>query len=268
MSAGLKLRYLGWSSFVIESANGNLSFDPLYRSMYGARWASLDDFRDSRVICVTHGHHDHYIDIPTLLGHTDAVVVASNEICDHLNFRYKVNRERLLPIEPFQEVGVSDFKITAFEWDHRKVSISRLFRGGLFRGQFFSSFQAAWHNLFKVPFHAPYFGFYVEGPENMRLMNYCEGFSNLMRIEAVRELAQRFRTDILLAGMQLDFERQLTEGVAAVSPNKVVLFHPHEVLFEKIGLRSSPPQVFVEGVRRALPEAEVIVARPQSSIAL
>ena len=68
--------------------------------------------------------------------------------------------------------------------------------------------------------------------------------------------------------MQLDFEKQLSEGVAALSPKKVVLFHPHEAMFEKIGLKSSPPQVFVEGVRRALPEAEVIVAKPQSSFAI
>lgn len=268
MGAGLNLRYLGWSCFVIESADGNLLFDPLYRTMYGASWASLDDFRDSKVICVTHGHHDHYIDVPTILGHTDAVVVASKDICDHLNFKYKVKKERLLPIRPFEEVTVSDFKITAFEWDHRKVSISRLFRGGLFRGQFFSSFQSAWHNLFKVPFNAPYFGFYVEGPDNMRLMNYCEGFSNLMKIERLREIARRFKADTLLAGMQLDFEKQLSEGVAALSPKKVVLFHPHEALFENIGLTSSPPQVFVEGVRRALPEAEVIVAKPQSSFTI
>jgi len=268
MGARLNLRYLGWSCFVVESANGNLLFDPLYRKMYGAKWASLNDFRDSKVICVTHGHHDHYIDVPTILKHTDAVVVASKDICGHLNSKYEVRKERLLPIEPFQEVSVSDFKITAFEWDHRKVSISRLFRRGLFKTQFFSSFQSAWHNLFKVPFNAPYFGFYVEGPDNMRLMNYCEGFSDLMKIERVRELAQRFKTDILFAGMQLDFEKQLSEGVAALSPKKVVLFHPHEAMFEKIGLKSSPPEIFVEGVRRALPEAEVIVAKPRSSFTI
>ena len=268
MSAGLKLRYLGWSSFVIEWANGNLLFDPLYRRMYGAGWASLNDFRDSKVICVTHGHHDHYIDVPTILRHTDAVVVASKDICDHLNFKYKVKKERLLPVEPFQEVSISDFTITAFEWDHRKVSISRLVRGGVLKARFFSSFQSAWHNLFKVPFNAPYFGFYVEGPDNMRLMNYCEGFSNLMKIERVRELGRSFKTDVLLAGMQLNFEKQLSEGVAALSPKKVVLFHPHEAMFEKIGLKSSPPQVFVQGVRHALPGAEVIVPKPQSSIAI
>ncbi len=268
MSASPRLRYFGWSSFAIESANGSLLFDPLYRTMYGARWSSLNDFRDAKVICVTHGHHDHYIDVPTIVKHTDAVVVASNDICEHLNSRYKVRKERLLPIEPFQEASISDFKITAFEWGHRKVSILRLFRGGILRAEFFSSFQSAWHNLFKVPFYAPYFGFYVQAPDNIRLMNYCEGFSNLMKIEEVRELGQRFKTDVLLAGMQLNFEEQLSEGVAALSPKKVVLFHPHEAMFEKIGLRSSSPQIFVEGVKRALPEAEVIVAKPRSSFAL
>jgi hypothetical protein len=39
-------------------------------------------------------------------------------------------------------------------------------------------------------------------------------------------------------------------------------------MFEKIGLKSSPPEIFVEGVRRALPEAEVIVAKPRSSFTI
>jgi hypothetical protein len=89
-----------------------------------------------------------------------------------------------------------------------------------------------------------------------------------MKIEEVCELGQRFKTDVLLAGMQLNFEEQLSEGVAALSPRTVVLFHPHEAMFEKIGLRSSPPQIFVERVKRALPEAEVIVAKPRSSFAI
>jgi hypothetical protein len=59
------------------------------------------------------------------------------------------------------------------------------------------------------------------------------------------------------------------KAASTISNSKrLELFHPHEAMFEKIGLKSSPPEIFVEGVRRALPEAEVIVAKPQSSFTI
>lgn len=265
MSDRAKLRYFGWSSFAIESANGNLLFDPFFRKLFGATWSSLDDFRDAKVICVTHGHAEHYVDVPAILKHTDAVVVSSYDITRHLNSKYKVKNERLMPMKPFQEVNVSGFKITAFEWGHREVSTLRAIKEGFLRAELYGILRFAWLNLLKAPHTSPYFGFYVEGPDNLRLMNYCEGLSNAMKIEEVRELGQRFKTDILIAGMQLNFEEQVSEGVAALSPKTVILFHPHEVLFERLGLKSSPPQTFVDNIRRTLPEAEVIIAKPQST---
>ncbi|HEC62635.1 MAG TPA: MBL fold metallo-hydrolase [bacterium] len=283
MLSGSKLKYFGWSSFAIESPSGNLLFDPLCRPMYGARWSDIHDFSKAKVICVTHGHFDHYVDVPPVLKETEAVVVASQEICSHLNSRYKVKKERLFPIKPFQEVCISGYKITAFEWQHREFNFSKMIRADLaasfrfiyrhlfkasceqLRENLFSSFNFAWLNLLQAPFHAPYFGFYVEGPDNIRLMNYCEGFSAKMKIEETRELGRRFRPEIVLAGMQLDFEKELSEGVAALSPKTVVLFPPHEAIFEKVGLKSSPPQKFVEEVKRKSPEADIIVAKPQCS---
>jgi len=263
MSVKSQLKYFGWSSFAIESANGTLIFDPLYRKMYGANWSNLNEFIDADIICLTHGHFDHYIDTPEILKQTDAVVVTSKDICNHLNTKYKVKKERLLPIKPFQEINVSNFKITAFEWGHREVSILRFLREGLLRAEFFSTFQFAWLNLLKVPFNAPCFGFYVELADNIKLMNYCEGFNDLMKIEKVRELSRRFKPDILLAGMQLNFEEQLSEGVAALSPKTVILFHPHEALFEKFGLKSSSPQMFAEKIKHKMPDVEVTIANPQ-----
>jgi hypothetical protein len=234
--------------------------------MWGAQWSSLNDFRGAKVICVTHGHYDHYIDTPSILRETDATVVASKDICKHLNSTYKINEKRLLAVEPLQQVDICGFKITAFEWGHREVTILRLAKEGLLRAELLSTLQFAWLNLLKVPFYAPYFGFHVEGPNNLRLMNYCEGFSDAMKINEILKMGQRFKTDILLAGMQLNFEEELSKGVAALAPKTVVLFHPHTAMFERLGLKSSPPQVFVDKISQALPDANVIVAEPQMSL--
>ena len=260
-----KIHYHGWSSFAIETASGKLVFDPMYRKIFGAKWSSLEDFQDASVICLTHGHYDHYVDAPIILKKTDAVVVASTEICRHLSSKYGIKKEKLIPIKPFQEIQISDFVITVFEWGHREVSIPRFIKEGLLRAEFFPTLQFAWLNLFKVPFNVPYYGFYVKLPEQVGIMNYCEGFSDHMKIESVKELADRYKTDILLAGMQLNFEDHVSRGAAALSPKSVVLFHPHKVLFERLGLKSSPPEKFVEKLKQALPDTNVHIATPGSS---
>ena len=261
MSTQSNLRYFGWSCFAIESAGGDLLFDPFYRPMHGAKWAKLDDFRNTKVICVTHGHYEHYLDIPAVVKLTGAIVVGAKEVCDHLNLSYDVPRDRLFPIRPFHEIEVSQFKITTFEWEHRNISFLAFFKGSIH-----TAVQFIWNGVFKSPFNAPKFGYYVEGPDGIRVMHYGEGFSNLIYIQEVRELGKRFSPDILLAGMQLKFEKYLADGVAAFSPKTVVLFHPHEKLFEKVKLVSSTPQTFAENIKQKLPDAEIIIAKPMAPI--
>jgi len=265
MSQESTLRYFGWSSFSFESGGGTVLFDPLYRKLFGRAWASLYDFHSAKVICVTHGHFDHYVDVAAVQKQTDAVVVSSHEVCEHLRAKSKVRSQKLIVAEPFQEIDVCGFRITPFEWGHREVRISRFVKEGFLKAAFLPMIQFAWLNLVSAPFNAPYLGFHVVDSTGMRLTNYCEGFSDAMNIEEVRQLARRLTTDVLIAGAQLDFEKHVAEGVAAMSPRKVVLFHPHEIFFERLGLKSSPTETFVSAVRRVLPQAEVIVARPMSS---
>jgi hypothetical protein len=261
MTNELEIKYFGWSCFAIESDNGNLLFDPFFRPMHGAKWARLEDFKNTKVICITHGHYEHYLDAPSIVNLTGATVVASEEVCNHLNLKYHVAKQKLSPTALFQEVKVSGFKITSFEWQHRNISFRKFFKGN-----FTTAFQFVWYSLFRSPFNAPKFGYYVEGPEGLKLMNYGEGFSNLMDIKQVRELGQKFKPNVLLAGMQLNFEAYLSDGVAALSPETVILFHPHEKLFEKFKLKSSSPQAFVESIKRKLPKAQIIIAEPMGSI--
>ena len=265
MGVNSKITYLGWSSFVVETENGTLLFDPFYREMCEATWSSLDDFKDANVICVTHGHADHYVDVPDILNATDAVVVGSKEVCRHLNTKYKIKKERLNPIKYLEEISVSGFKITAFEFGHREVSTLRSLKEGFINANLIPVLRFQWLNLLKAPGSTPFQGFFIEGPDNLRLMNYCEGFSDAMKIEEVSKLGRRFKPDILIAGVQLNFEEKVARGVAAISPKSVMLFQPHEALFEKLGLKSSPVETFVEKISELSPEVKIIVAKPHES---
>jgi hypothetical protein len=196
---------------------------------------------------------------------TDAIVVSSREVCEHLTAKYKVRSQKLIAVEPFQEIDVCNFRITPFGWSHREVRMSTFLKHGVLKAAFLPMIQFAWLNLVSAPFNAPYLGFHVVDSSGMRLTNYCEGLSDTMDIEGVREVALRFTTDVMIAGAQLNFEQHVAKGVAAMSPRIVVLFNPHEVIFDMFGLKSTPPETFVSTVRQAAPRTEVIVAKPMSS---
>lgn len=257
-----RIRYLGWSSVIIETDQGDLVFDPFFRPYCGADFSTLDDFARAKVICVTHGHQDHYLDTPAVVEHTGATVVSSQEVCNHLHRHYKVSREKLVAIQPFETKTVAGFEITAFEWRHRDVSYAQ----GVFGGGILHGIKWAWTALTKVPSFSPCLGFHVRTPGCQTVTNYSEGFTQNLDLEQARGVAERFDTDILLAGANCAFEKFVSEGAAVFRPSTVILYHPHEKLFEKIRVDSTSPEVFVGTVKRLLPDAEVLYAEPGFSI--
>ena len=57
-------------------------------------------------------------------------------------------------------------------------------------------------------------------PDGTTITNYCEGLNDNMVVEEVRELGRTFQTEILLTGYQLNFEKYVGLGVAALAPKK------------------------------------------------
>jgi hypothetical protein len=56
-------------------------------------------------------------------------------------------------------------------------------------------------------------------------------------------------------------------GVEAWAPQKAVLFHPHEKLFAKIGVPTSPLDNFIEKIKQSAPGTEIIISRPGTRVA-
>jgi hypothetical protein len=257
-----RLVYFGWSCFSVETSQGVLLFDPFFRPECGAEWAHLEDFTRTNIICLTHGHHEHYLDTPVVAKKTGAVVVAPSEICDHLKSRHGINPSQLKPINPGQTVELHGFRITAFEWRHRTINLWKaFFGGGIIHGLKF-----VYNGMIQSPFSTRKFGYHLEMPDGTTITNYCEGLNDNMVVEEVRELGRTFQTEILLTGYQLNFEKYVGLGVAALAPPKAVLFHPHEKLFAKIGIHTSPLDSFIEKIKQSTPKAEIIMSRPGSQV--
>jgi hypothetical protein len=123
-----------------------------------------------------------------------------------------------------------------------------------------------YNGMIQSPFSSRKFGYHLEMPDGTTITNYCEGLNDNMVIEEVLELVRTFQTEILLTGYQLNFEKYVGLGVAAFAPRKAVLFHPHEMLFAKIGVPTSPLDSFIEKIKQSAPAAEIIMSRPGKQV--
>ncbi len=261
------LRYFGWSALSLETAAGPLFFDPFFRRYCGAEWFALEDFAHAKVVCVTHGHEEHYLDTPAVLKRSGAMAVAHPSVCNYLKWRSSIPKERLLPIAEFETRELPGFRISAFHWQHRDINLVKALSRALFHGNA-TQLAWAWSSAINAPFYAPYTGFHVELPDGLTVLNYNEGFNTKMSEREIREIGSRYRTDVLLAGMQLDFTDDVARGAVALQPKMVVLYPPHDHFHRMMGVSSTPWPQFKAAVEERLPHANVIIAEPGMAIDL
>jgi L-ascorbate metabolism protein UlaG (beta-lactamase superfamily) len=258
-----KIKYYGWSSISLETKDGALFFDPFYRPYCGAEWFHIEDFKHANYICVTHGHEEHFLDVPEVAKATGATVIGAPPLCRFIQRRHKLPSHRLRPVAPanFECTSVPGFKITALPWQHRDINLYKALTKAVFQGNT-TQLSWAWSSATNAPFYSPYTGFHVELPDGTTILNYNEGFNSKMTDAEINSLGTRFRTDILLAGMQLDFIEDVVRGVAALKPKVVILYPPHEKFHEMMGVKSEPWSDFARAVRERFPEVVVHVAEP------
>ena len=109
-------------------------------------------------------------------------------------------------------------------------------------------------------------GYHVTLPDGRTVMNYNEGFNTKMTDREIAELGGRYRTDVLLAGMQLDFVADVARGAKALNPQIVVLYPPHDHFHRMMGAVSRPWAEFKAAVAAAVPHAQVVTAEPGDRI--
>ncbi len=261
MSAGPLIRYFGWSALSLETGDGALFFDPFYRSYCGARWFGPEDFRRATVICVTHGHEEHFLDVPGIARETGARVVGPPAVARFLRRRHGLPEERLLALRDGETLELPGFRISAFLWQHRDINLLKALSRAVLQGNT-TQLSWAWSSATRAPFYAPYTGYHVELPSGLTVLNYNEGFNSKMTDAEIAALGRRFRTDVLLAGMQLHFTADVARGAAALDPRTVILYPPHEKFHEMMGAQAAPWQAFADAVRAAVPRATVVIAEP------
>ena len=86
----ITISYYGWSGLSINTDAGNLFFDPFFRKYCGAKWFEKNDFASAKYICVTHGHEEHFLDVPEIAKAFGSVVIGPKSITKFLQSRNKL----------------------------------------------------------------------------------------------------------------------------------------------------------------------------------
>ncbi|MCP5156552.1 MAG: MBL fold metallo-hydrolase [Ectothiorhodospiraceae bacterium] len=267
MSADPVIRYFGWSALSLTDGDETLYFDPFFRPYCGAHWFDLEDFADATLVCVTHGHEEHFLDVPVVARATGATVVGDPTVTRFLARRRGIPAEQLITARPFEPVALRGLTITTFNWKHRDINLWKALSKAVFQGNA-TQLSWAWSSATRAPFYAPYTGFHVRLPSGRTVLNYNEGFNTKMTDAEIADLGRRLPTDVLLAGMQLDFVDDVARGAAALDPEVVLLYPPHDKFHAMMGATSRPWSEFAAAVRAACPRAEVVIAEPGTTVAL
>jgi|GEM_PF-806972 len=256
------IKYYGWSAIELHATGKSIFFDPFFRPYCGAHWFNLRDFAHADLVCVTHGHEEHFLDVPDVLRTSQARVVATPAVCRFLERRNGIAPARLLPAGWGESVQADGFTLGLFPWKHRDLNLFKAMTKAVFRGNT-TQLAWAWSSATNAPFYSGYTGFHVELPDGTTVLNYNEGFNTKMTDQDLVELKRQFpRTDVLLAGMQLFFIDDVVRGVDALQPKVVFLYPPHEYFHKMMEVESAPWTDFANAIRRRCPGVLVVIAEP------
>ncbi|GAP36740.1 MBL fold metallo-hydrolase [Piscinibacter sakaiensis] len=256
------VKYYGWSAIELRAHGKSIFFDPFFRPYCGAHWFDLGDFAHADLVCVTHGHEEHFLDVPQVLKESGARAIATPSVCRFLARRNKLPQAQLLPGEWGQTVRADGFAIGLFPWKHRDINLVKAMTKAVFHGNA-TQLSWAWSSATNAPFYSGYTGFHVTLPDGSTVLNYNEGFNSKTTDEDLAQLKRQHpRVDVLLAGMQLFFIEDVVRGVKALAPKVVFLYPPHEKFHEMMEVKSAAWEDFAAAIRSECPQVQVVLAYP------
>ncbi|MDI9499138.1 MAG: MBL fold metallo-hydrolase [Bacillota bacterium] len=257
----LRIRYFGWSTVLVEGDGLRLVFDPFWNSLYDTRWATVEDFTGVEAIVLSHGHNEHFIDTPKLFDHTGADVYGPAELMPWLAEMEGLPVAKLHGLAAGDRVRLGGAELQSFAWSHREVSRSRYLSGDAVFGMRFAAASAL-----LAPPVSSYLGYVLRLANGLCIVNLAEGMNpGLSDGQLAALVGLGYGADVLLAGAQLSFTAACARVVAALRPRQLLLYHPHQVLFERLGLASAPPGDFLTAAREAWPEIEAGYLEPGDS---
>jgi len=219
----MELTWLGRSCFqVITRYQKRILFDP-FLEWYRER--ELSPFPPPDMLCISHGHLDHFADVPDLIrGDSPAIVVAVPGMCRALGELIPETQNRLFPLSWGDQFELERIPIFAFRSPPMRTSLYDMFEEfGVSKVlDFLRSFRQVADEILYLPLTS--FGIKVDG---FRLLHFTfEGESDGGEVD-VQGIGQQFVPDVALVSVERGQERRSAEYAAALGAPMVIPHHFH-----------------------------------------
>jgi L-ascorbate metabolism protein UlaG (beta-lactamase superfamily) len=216
-----ELTWLGRSCFEIKMRQSQrMLFDPyleLYRIRYGAAYPAPD------MICVSHGHLDHFADVPGLIrGDSPALVVATPRLCRALRELIPETQHRLFPLPWDDHFEVQGIPFFAFRSPPMQTSLYDMFEefGAARVEAFLQAFRQLADDILYLPLTS--FGVDVGGT---RVLHFVTEAESVEQEVDVADMGERFRPDVVLISVNPGEEDHAAEHAAALGAPLVIPHH-------------------------------------------
>jgi L-ascorbate metabolism protein UlaG (beta-lactamase superfamily) len=216
-----ELTWLGRSCFELKTCHQQrVLFDP-YLDLYRARHKS--DYPPPDMICVSHGHLDHFADVPDLIrGDSPALVVATPHLCRALRELIPETQHRLFPLSWDDEVDVEQFQVSAFRSPPMQTSLYDMFEE--FGTRQVLNFLEAFRQLADDILYLPLTSFGVKA-DGMRVLHFVTEARDGGQKVDVADIGARFRPDVVLVSVNPGEEVRAAGHVAALGAPLVIPHH-------------------------------------------
>ena len=217
----MELTWLGRSCFQLTTRDHKrVLFDP-YLEDYRQR--RLPVFSPPDVMCVSHGHLDHFADVPDLArGDSPALVVAIPHLCRALLELIPETRHRLFPLAWDDQVELDGMYFYAFRSPPMQTSLYDMVEE--FGAQTVLEFLQACRQWADEILYLPLTSFGVEA-HGVRVLHFvAEGEAEEDGVD-VGEIGDRFAPDVALVAVNPGEEERSAKYAAALGAPLVIPHH-------------------------------------------
>jgi L-ascorbate metabolism protein UlaG (beta-lactamase superfamily) len=256
----MQLTWLGRSCFeLVTERKMRVVFDP-YLELYRQQHQTPFPFPD--MICVSHGHLDHFGDVPALVrGDSPALVMAIPELCRALRQLLPETQHRLFPIPWDDEVAVRGICFFAFRSPPMQTSLYEMYQefGEKKMRDSLLAFRQVADKILYLPLTS--FGVVVD---KVRLLHFVvEGEGEGEPVDPA-EIGRRFAPKVALVGVDVGNEKRSAEYAAALGAATVIPHHHHAYG----NLPAAELSSFVQELNRLSPATTILTPEVMETIEL
>jgi L-ascorbate metabolism protein UlaG (beta-lactamase superfamily) len=217
----MELTCLGRSCFQVTSRNQvRILFDP-FLDWYRER--ELPPLPPPDVICVSHGHLDHFADVPDLMrDDSPAQVVAIPQLCCALRELVSVTQPRLLSLAWGEQVELNELRFFAFRSPPMQTSLYDMLEE--FGVKKTLDFLQACRRVADEILYLPLTSFGLEA-DGLRLLHFVsEGEKEAEKVN-VKAIGAQFAPDVALVSVEPGREERSAEHAVALGAPVVIPHH-------------------------------------------